>query len=196
LSVSRHSWLSQPGLEPYVASVVLADILPEREMPEQTPQSSYSGMAARIVAAYVRHHRLSPEQIAPLIPAVYGALLTTGVPENQGSDKLTPAVPVRRSIQRDHLACLECGFAAQSLRRHLRAAHGLTPDQYRTKWRLSPDYPMVSPEYSERRSGLAKRFGLGRKRKVRRVLARPAEASKKTRPAKPSKRRSRRPAAR
>jgi hypothetical protein len=82
-------------LEPYVASVVLADILPEREMPEQTPQSSYSGMAARIVAAYVRHHRLSPEQIAPPIPAVYGALLTTGVPENQGSDKLTPAVPVR-----------------------------------------------------------------------------------------------------
>ena len=157
-------------------------------MPEQSSES-YRGMTARIVASYVRHHRLSPDQIAPLIPAVYGALSALG---NQGET----VVPIPRSIHRDHLLCLECGFAAQSLRRHLRAAHGLTPDQYRTKWRLSPDYPMVSPEYSERRSGLAKRFGLGRKRKVRRVLARPAEASKKTRPAKPSKRRSRRPAAR
>ena len=86
--------------------------------------------------------------------------------------KPMPAVPVHRSIHRDHLDCLECGFAAWSLPRHLRAAHGLTPDQYRTKWKLSPDYPMISPEYSEQRSALARRRGRGQKRKVRRASGR------------------------
>src|SRR5262249_20223640 len=78
--------------------------------------------------------------------------------------KPTPAVPVHRSIHRDHLDCLECGFAAWSLPRHLRAAHGLTSDQYRTKWKLPLDYPMPSPEYSEQRSVLAKRRGRAQKR--------------------------------
>ena len=165
-------------------------------MPEQSLRSSYRGMTAQIVAAYARHHRLNADQIVPLIPTVYGALSTAGVPEKQDAGNLTPAVPIRRSIHRDHLDCLECGFAAQSLRKHLTTAHGLTAEQYRAKWKLWLDYPMVSPEYSAHRSALAKRFGLGRKRKVRRVSGRRAPPSKRTRPVQVSKRRSRRAVAR
>jgi predicted transcriptional regulator len=154
-------------------------------MPEQSLQSC-RGMAARIVAAYVQHHRLSPDQIAPLIPTVYGALSTA---ENQAVPTLS-AVQIRGSVHRDHLVCLECGFAATSLPLHLKAAHGLTPDQYRAKWQLPAAYPMVSPAYSKHRSMLAKKFGLGRK------VGRRAHASEETRPVKVSKRRSRRATAR
>lgn len=115
------------------------------------------------------YYRLPSAHHRPAAPTVRGGLHR--------------ALTIRRSIHRDHLACLECGFAAQSLRRHLTTAHGLTPDQYRAKWKLSPDYPMVAPDYSEHRSVLAKRFGLGRKRKLRRASGRRAQASKRTRPA-------------
>ena len=84
------------------------------------------------------------------------------MPEQPSGNPL-PAVPIHRSIHRDHLDCLECGFAAWSLPKHLRAAHGLTADQYREKWQLPLDYPMISPEYSEHCSMLAKRRELGRK---------------------------------
>jgi predicted transcriptional regulator len=162
-----------------------ADTLPERDMPEQSSQS-YRGMTAQIVASYVRHHRLSPDQIAPLIPAVYRALSATAVSEDQ-----TATVRIRESIHRDHLACLECGFAATSLPLHLRTVHGLTPDQYREKWKLSPAYPMVSPAYSEHRSMLAKKFGLGRKGKEERASDHQVRASKGTRPTQVSKRQGR-----
>jgi predicted transcriptional regulator len=157
-------------------------------MPEQSPQS-YRGMAAQIVAAYVRHHRLSPSEIAPLIPVVYRALSTTAVSEDQ-----TPAVPIRGSIHRDYLVCLECGYEVTSLPLHLKAAHGLTAEEYRAKWKLSREYPMVSPDYSEHRSVLAKRFGLGRK--IGRASGRRMHASKKTRSVKVSERRARRATAR
>jgi predicted transcriptional regulator len=153
-------------------------------MPEQSSES-YRGMTARIVASYVRHHRLSPDQIAPLIPTVYGALSTTAVLQKQDS---TPAVPIRQSIHRDHLACLECGFMATSLPLHLRTVHRLTPDEYRAKWKLAPDYPMVSPDYSEHRSMLAKKFGLGRKGKEGRASNQQVRAPQSTRPTRVSKR--------
>src|SRR5690606_14830985 len=77
--------------------------------------------------------------------------------------KAEPAVPVRRSVKRDFIVCLECGSQHKMLRRHLRREHGLTPEEYRDRWSLKADYPMVAPSYAEKRSELAKRIGLGRK---------------------------------
>ena len=76
---------------------------------------------------------------------------------------LVPAVPIRRSVQHDHVVCLDCGFLSQMLRRHIRVAHGLEPAEYRVRWKLPTDHPITAPGYSERRSTMAKRIGLGRK---------------------------------
>jgi MucR family transcriptional regulator, transcriptional regulator of exopolysaccharide biosynthesis len=76
---------------------------------------------------------------------------------------LTPAVPVRRSVQPDHVVCLECGFRAKTLRRHLRMSHGLDPAAYRARWKLSLEHPLTAPEYSAHRSTMARQLGLGRK---------------------------------
>jgi predicted transcriptional regulator len=76
---------------------------------------------------------------------------------------LVPAVPIRRSVQRDRVVCLQCGYRGQVLRRHIRVAHGLEPAQYRVRWKLPPDHPIAAPAYSERRSTMAKQIGLGRK---------------------------------
>jgi predicted transcriptional regulator len=76
---------------------------------------------------------------------------------------LTPAVPIRRSVQSDYVVCIECGFRGQILRRHLRLAHGLDPAAYRVRWKLPADHPIIAPAYSERRATMAKEMGLGRR---------------------------------
>jgi predicted transcriptional regulator len=117
---------------------------------------------ARIVSSYVRHHQIAPDQLITLIVNVHRALTGLGrSPPVQES--LRPAVPIRRSVQQDYVICLECGYRAQSLRRHLRTAHGLDIAGYRTRWNLPPDHPLVAPSYSARRSTVAKQMGLGRK---------------------------------
>ena len=115
---------------------------------------------ARIVSSYVAFNRIEPEELTRVITSVYYALA------NLGKDQLTkapliPAIPIRRSLRRDMVICLDCGFKAKMLRRHLFADHGLTPDQYRARWGLSADYPMTAPNYSQERSTLAKETGLG-----------------------------------
>ena len=114
---------------------------------------------AHIVRSYVRHHQVEPDQLAGLIVEVHRALAGLGRVEEPPQ----PAVPIQNSVQRDYVVCLECGFHAQMLRRHLRVAHGLDVAAYRTRWRLPMNYPLTAPMYSARRSTLAKDLGLGRR---------------------------------
>jgi predicted transcriptional regulator len=119
-------------------------------------------LATKIVSAYVAGNTVSPAQVPSLIADICGALHGTGTlpAENQ---PLKPAVSIRKSIGTDRIICLEDGRHFKSLKRHLQTDHGLTPQQYREKWSLSRDYPMVAPAYAQSRSELAKLMGLGRK---------------------------------
>jgi predicted transcriptional regulator len=117
---------------------------------------------ARIVGSYVRHHQIGPDQLVGLIAEVHRALASPGhAPPVQ--EPLMPAVSVRRSVQQDYVVCLECGYHARVLRRHLRVAHDLEVADYRTRWKLAGNHPITAPAYSERRSTMAKQIGLGRK---------------------------------
>jgi predicted transcriptional regulator len=121
-------------------------------------------LSSEIVAAYVGHNALSVGDLPRLIADVYGALKSLGSgPAAALAEPQKPAVAVRRSITPDHLTCLEDGKKFKSLKRHLMTHHQLTPQQYREKWGLPADYPMVAPNYSETRSTLAKNSGLGLK---------------------------------
>ncbi len=124
-------------------------------------------LTAEIVAAYVSNNSVAANDLPNLISQVYAALGGTTMPVEEVVEKPIPAVTVRRSIQNEHLVCLEDGLKFKSLKRHLMSNHGLTPEQYREKWELAADYPMVAPAYAEARSRLAKESGLGQKRKGR-----------------------------
>jgi len=121
-------------------------------------------MSVDIVAAYVAGNGVSPAQIPETIHRVFDTLsaLTKGDGEPEALRR-KPAVAVRRSVSPDFLVCLEDGRRLKMLKRHLRTAFGLTPDEYRSRWNLPADYPMVAPNYAKRRSEFAKKIGLGRK---------------------------------
>lgn len=122
-------------------------------------------MTADLVAAYVSNHSVSLTELPALIATISSSLKALEAPPPPPPpEKLTPAVPIKRSVQPDKIICLEDGRAFKSLRRHLQSCYGLTPDQYRTKWGLPKDYPMVAPEYAATRSALAKASGLGARR--------------------------------
>lgn len=121
-------------------------------------------VVATIVAAYVTRNNLNAADLGPLIRETYKSVRGLTGPEIPAAaevEVLHPAVPVRKSITPDYLVCLDDGRKLKSLRRHL-ATLGMTPDQYRRKWNLPADYPMVAPSYSEKRSAIAKSFSLGR----------------------------------
>jgi predicted transcriptional regulator len=119
-------------------------------------------MTAEIVASYVENNTLSTGDLPGLIQSVHRALssISTGVETVEAAPK-EPAVPVRRSITPDHLVCLEDGRKFKSLKRHLRTKYNMSPEDYRAKWGLAKDYPMVAPNYAKARSDLAKQMGLG-----------------------------------
>ncbi len=119
-----------------------------------------AALAADIVAAYVGNNKLSISELPDLISSVHKALQNAGAPQPEPAP--TPAVPVKKSITTDFLISLEDGRKYKSLKRHL-ATRGMTPDEYRAKWNLPKDYPMVAASYSAQRSNLAKTLGLGRK---------------------------------
>jgi len=125
---------------------------------------------ANIVAAYVSNNALPTTELANLIVAIHDivAKLDGTTPAAARSEPLRPAVPVKRSITDDYLICLEDGRKFKSLKRHLRTRYNMTPEQYRTKWQLSADYPMVAPAYAETRSRMAKDMGLGQQRRKKR----------------------------
>lgn len=119
-------------------------------------------LATRIVSAYLGNHRLSQTEIPAVIRDVHGALQElAGTPAAAPAQR--PAVPIQRSVTPDYLVCLEDGRKLKMLKRHLRSAYGLTPEQYRAKWGLGPDYPMVAPRYAKERSEFAKQIGLGQR---------------------------------
>jgi predicted transcriptional regulator len=121
----------------------------------------------RMVAAFVSNNPLPKSELPALIHAVHSAVERLGIGAETAPPQVeakTPAVPIRRSITPDFLICLDDGKRFKSLRRHL-AGHGLTPEQYRQKWNLPSDYPMVAPNYAAQRSALAKKIGLGQIRR-------------------------------
>jgi predicted transcriptional regulator len=119
------------------------------------------GLTAEIVASFAGHHAVAAGDLPALIASVFQALRTAGRPEATAEAPPTPAAPVKRSIRPDFLVCLEDGEKVRMLKRHLAARHGLTPEEYRRRWGLAKDYPMVAPAYAAQRSALAKRIGLG-----------------------------------
>lgn len=123
--------------------------------------SDYVVYATEIVAAYVRNNTVQTAELPDLIRNVHRSLMELGDPVAE-PERLKPAVPVKKSIHHDHLICLEDGLKFKSLKRHLRSKYDLSPDDYREKWGLPADYPMVAPGYSAQRSKLAKKMGLGR----------------------------------
>jgi len=128
-------------------------------------------LTAEIVAAYVSNNTVPPDDIPALISQVHAALLRVSGGaggEVASADPLRPAVPIKRSINPDYIVCLEDGKKFKSLKRHLRSQYGMTPEQYREKWSLPADYPMVAPNYAAARSRLAKQMGLGQQRPRRR----------------------------
>jgi len=121
-------------------------------------------LVAEIVSSYVAKNSVPVDEVGGLIAAIHQALSGLGSAEpTSATALLVPAVPVRRSVQPDYVVCLECGFRAKTLRRHLRMRHGLEVGAYRARWKLPTDHPTTAPAYSERRSTMAKQVGLGRK---------------------------------
>jgi predicted transcriptional regulator len=128
--------------------------------------ANYVDLAVDIVSAYVTKNSVQRTELPALIASVHAALATLGSgAEKSPKEALAPAVPIKKSITPDYMICLEDGRKFKSLKRHLRTAYGLAPDQYRAKWGLPSDYPMVAPNYARARSELAKTMGLGQRRR-------------------------------
>src|SRR5437868_7576482 len=128
-------------------------------MPDEAPSPTLDRkLTTNIVAAYVRHNQIGADQLPVLISTVHLALVGLGKPAAETEVERTPAVPIRQSVHRDYVVCLDCGWRGQMLRRHITATHRLTAEEYRMRWNLPWDHPLVAPAYSERRSGLAKQL--------------------------------------
>ena len=121
------------------------------------------GLTAQIVSAHVANNSVAPDALPSLIQEVYRTLIGVGKEPAQ-VEKPQPAVPIKKSVFPDHIVCLEDGKKLKMLKRHLKTAYNMTPEQYRERWGLSHDYPMVAPNYAHHRSTLAKKIGLGTKR--------------------------------
>jgi predicted transcriptional regulator len=134
---------------------------------EGVPQN-YIELTADIVSAYVSNNSVSAGDIPGLINQVHSALMrVSGGQAEAPAEPVKPAVPVKKSITPEYIVCLEDGKKFKSLKRHLRTQYSMTPEQYREKWGLAPDYPMVAPNYAQARSQLAKQMGLGQQRRRR-----------------------------
>ena len=121
-------------------------------------------MTTKVVSAYVGNNTISDVQISDVIQSVYGSLEGLGNGTGAHQTKQKPAVPIKRSITPDHIICLEDGKKLKMLKRYLRTTHGMSPDEYRAKWGLAADYPMVAPNYAKKRSAFAKEIGLGKRK--------------------------------
>jgi predicted transcriptional regulator len=124
-------------------------------------------LAAEIVAAFVSNNSVPMAELPALIGSIHAALtsVATGATEQPTEEPKAPAVSIKKSVQPDYIVCLDDGKRFKSLKRHLRTTYNLTPDEYRTKWGLAHDYPMVAPNYAAARSELAKQMGLGARRR-------------------------------
>ncbi len=130
---------------------------------EQPGDDGLTRLTADVVAAYVSNNTVAAGQLADLISSVYNSLKgIEGAPAEIKTEAAKPAISIRKSITPDYLVCLEDGKKLKMLKRHLRSTYNLTPDEYRAKWGLGADYPMVAPNYAAQRSAFAKEIGLGR----------------------------------
>ena len=137
-------------------------------MSDSATSGNFIELTAEIVSAYVSNNTVAAVEIPGLINQVYAALSrVSGKPGEVPAEPLKPAVSVKKSITPEHIVCLEDGKKFKSLKRHLRTQYNMTPEQYREKWSLGPDYPMVAPNYAAARSQLAKQMGLGQQRRRR-----------------------------
>ncbi len=127
-------------------------------MPENEQSPELLELTTKIVAAHVSHNPIAAVDLPRLIATVHETLATLGP-----TPKPTPAVPIKQSVKPEYMVCLDDGKKLKMLKRHLKAAYNMTPDDYRKRWGLPPDYPMTAPNYAAKRSKLAKKIGLGRK---------------------------------
>jgi len=130
-------------------------------MADKPVDTAILGLTAQIVSAHAAHNEVGAGALPGAIKAVYDTLANIGDAPAAPAEKAQPAVPVRKSVFADYIICLEDGKRLKMLKRHLATSYNLTPEQYRTKWGLDATYPMVAPNYAERRSELAKQIGLG-----------------------------------
>jgi predicted transcriptional regulator len=135
-------------------------------MAETSANLEVLGLTAQIVSAHIAHNSISADALPGLIQEIYKTLTGIGK-ESETPDRPQPAVPVKKSIFADHIVCLEDGKKLKMLKRHLKTAYDMTPEQYRDRWGLGADYPMVAPNYAKHRSSLAKKIGLGTKPRER-----------------------------
>ena len=131
-------------------------------MADTAGSNSVLGLTAQIVSAHVSNNAVASDALPSLIQEVYKTLSGIGT-EVVEAERPQPAVPIKRSVFADHIVCLEDGKKLKMLMRHLKTAYNMTPEQYRERWGLPAEYPMVAPNYAERRSALAKEIGLGTK---------------------------------
>ena len=137
-------------------------------MSDSTDNGNHIELTAEIVSAYVSNNTVAAGEIPSLINQVHAALArVSGKPGDAPAEPLKPAVSVKKSLTPEYIICLEDGKKFKSLKRHLRTQYNMTPEQYREKWGLSADYPMVAPNYAAARSQLAKQMGLGQQRRRR-----------------------------
>ena len=135
-------------------------------MGDNTGSGNFIGLTADIVSAYVSNNTVSASDIPSLINQIHSALMRVSSGQSEApAEPLKPAIPVKKSITPEHIVCLEDGKKFKSLKRHLLTQYNMTPEQYREKWDLPADYPMVAPNYAAARSALAKKMGLGQQRR-------------------------------
>ncbi len=127
------------------------------------PDTNFLRLTTQIVSAHISANPVAVDDLPELIQAVYRSLTTAGIPEAEPT-ALTPAVPIRKSVFPDYIVCLEDGRKLKMMKRHLHTSYGMTPAQYRQKWGLPSNYPMVAPNYASQRSSLAQQNGLGQSR--------------------------------
>ena len=137
-------------------------------MTEQVKTSERLSLSTNIVAAHVSNNSVAVSDLPQLIRDVYETLSAVQSGGDREAERPKPAVPIKRSVTPDHIVCLEDGKKLKMLKRHLKTAYNMTPEEYRERWGLAPDYPMVAPNYAKQRSKLAKQIGLGTRARRRR----------------------------
>ncbi|MBC6405837.1 MAG: MucR family transcriptional regulator [Rhodospirillales bacterium] len=136
-------------------------------MSDEETANKLLDLTATIVAAHVSHNSVAAQDLPNLIREVHRSLTTISEINEVEPERPSPSVPIKRSVTPDYLICLEDGKKLKMLKRHLKTAYNMTPEQYRERWGLQPDYPMVAPNYAKQRSQLAKEIGLGTKARQR-----------------------------
>jgi predicted transcriptional regulator len=130
-------------------------------MNSETPSNEYLILTSQVVAAHVRNNTVAISDLPQLIEQVYKSLAHAGKDPNPQPERPQPAVPIKKSVNPDYIVCLEDGKQLKMLKRHLKTAYNMSPEEYRERWGLAADYPMVAPNYAKQRSRLAKEIGLG-----------------------------------